>query len=75
MDWSKCAAVDRDPERMGGVWCFRGIRLAVVTLFEYVDDGFTIEEFVDFFPGVSGEQIHEVLAFVKTSLEQPVAVA
>jgi uncharacterized protein (DUF433 family) len=75
MDWSKCAAVDKDPERMGGVWCFRGTRLAVASLFEYLDDGLTIEQFVEFFPGVAMDQVREVLAFAKASLEQPVAVA
>jgi uncharacterized protein (DUF433 family) len=77
MDWSKCPAVDRDPERMGGVWCFRGIRLAVVSLFEYLDKGSTVEEFLECFPAVTAEDVHEVLAFVMASLEQeqPAAVA
>lgn len=60
---------------MGGVWCFAGIRLAVASLFEHLEDGGTIDEFVEWFPGVTEEQIREVLEFAKASLEQPVAAA
>ena len=60
---------------MGGAWCFAGTRLAVVSLFEHLDDGVTIDEFLEWFPGVSAEQIHEVLNFAKMSLEQPAAAA
>jgi uncharacterized protein (DUF433 family) len=75
MDWSQCKAVDRDPDKMGGVWCFAGTRLAVASLFEHIDDGSTIDEFVEWFPGVTAEQVHEVLEFAKASLEQPAAAA
>ena len=75
MDWSKCTAVDRDPEKMGGVWCFAGMRLAVASLFEHIEGGSTIDEFLEWFPGVTAEQVHEVLEFAKASLEQPAAAA
>ena len=75
MDWSKCTAVERDSERMGGVWCFAGMRLAVASLFEHLDDGGTIDEFVEWFPGPTAEQVHQVLEFTKASLEQPEAAA
>jgi uncharacterized protein (DUF433 family) len=75
MDWSLCSAVDRNPGKLGGVWCFRGTRLPVATLFEYVDQGSTIDEFLEAFPSVSREQVHVVLAFAKGSLESPAAVA
>ena len=75
MDWSLCSAVDRSPGKLGGVWCFRGTRLPVTALFEYIDQGSSIDEFVKAFPAVSREQIHLVLAFAKDSLESPAAVA
>jgi uncharacterized protein (DUF433 family) len=75
MDWSLCSAVDRDPEKLGGTWCFRGTRLPVITLFEHLDEGATIDEFLEWFPAASREQVHQVLAFAKSSLEQPTAVA
>ena len=75
MDWSLCAAVDRNPEKVGGQWCFRGTRLPVVALFEHLDRGSTIDEFLEWFPSVSREQVHHVLEFAKSSLEAPAAVA
>ena len=67
--------MDRNPGKLGGTWCFRGTRLRVATLFEHLDKGSTIAEFLEWFPSVSREQVHEVLAFAKDSLEQPAAVA
>jgi uncharacterized protein (DUF433 family) len=75
MDWSLCAAVDRNPEKVGGVWCFRGRRLPVASLFEYIDQGSTIDEFPESFPSVTQAQVHAVLAFAKGSLDFPAAVA
>jgi len=67
MDWLQCRAVDRHPEKMGGVWCFAGTRLAVESLFDYLDSGATITEFFESFPDVDPALIHEVLAFAKKS--------
>jgi uncharacterized protein (DUF433 family) len=66
---------DRSPGKLGGTWGFRGTRLPVAALFEHIDQGSTIDEFLEWFPSVSGEQVHHVLAFAKSSLEQPTAVA
>ena len=49
--------------------------MPVVSLFEHLDEGTTIDEFLEWFPGVTREQIHEVLALAKASLQQPVAAA
>jgi uncharacterized protein (DUF433 family) len=46
----------------------------VLSLFEHLDKGSTIDEFLEWFPDVSAEQVHEVLRFAMSSLEQPVAV-
>jgi uncharacterized protein (DUF433 family) len=75
MDWALCSAVDRNPAKLGGAWCFKGTRLPVASLFEHLDHGSTIEEFFEWFPEVSREQVHRVLAFAKESLEHPAAVA
>ena len=75
MDWSRCSAVDRNPGKLGGIWCFRGTRLPVAALFEHLDQGSTIDEFLEWFPSVSREQVHHVLAFAQSSLEQTTAVA
>ena len=75
MDWSCCQAVDRNPAKVGGVWCFRGTRLPVASLFEHLDRGSTVDEFIEWFPGVRPELIHEVLAFAANTLDQPTAAA
>jgi len=69
MDWSRCGAVDRNPGKLGGTWCFRGTRLPVAALFEHLDQGSTVDEFLEWFPSVSREQVHEVLAFVPVQLK------
>jgi uncharacterized protein (DUF433 family) len=46
-----------------------------LSLFEHLDQGSTIDEFLEWFPEVSSEQVHQVLAFAKASLEQPAAAA
>ena len=75
MDWSLCAAVDRAPGKLGGQWCFRGTRMPVAALFEHLDQGSTVDEFLEWFPSVSREQVHQVLAFAKQSLDQPTVAA
>ncbi len=75
MDWALCRAVDRNARKLGGTWCFRGTRLPVASLFEHLDQGSTVNEFLEWFPAVTRKQVHEVLAFAKSSLESPAAVA
>ena len=61
IDWSSCSAVERDPSRVSGVWVFRGTRVPVAALFENLEDGASIQDFVQWFPGVSLEQVRAVL--------------
>jgi uncharacterized protein (DUF433 family) len=46
-------AIVRDPETMHGVPVFRGTRVPVQTLFEYIEGGETLEDFLEGFPTVS----------------------
>jgi uncharacterized protein (DUF433 family) len=61
IDWSTCPAVERDPERVSGAWVFRGTRVPVAALFENLEDGAQVAQFVQWFPGVSLEQVRGVL--------------
>lgn len=54
-------AVERSPDVLSGAWRFRGTRVPVTALFENLRDGATITEFLDWFPGVTREQVEEVL--------------
>jgi uncharacterized protein (DUF433 family) len=67
MNWSACAAVERDPERVSGAWVFRGTRVPVAALFENLEDGVAVDEFVQLFPGVTLEQVRSTLEHVAQS--------
>jgi uncharacterized protein (DUF433 family) len=51
----------RDPEVLGGTPVFRGTRVPIRTLIEYLEGGQTVDEFVDDFPSVRREQVIAVL--------------
>jgi uncharacterized protein (DUF433 family) len=53
--------VEVDPERMGGTPCFRGTRVPIKNLFDYVETGDSLETFLDDFPTVSRDQAQSVL--------------
>ena len=61
IDWSTCLAVERDPELVSGAWVFRGTRVPIAALFENLEDGAQVDQFVEWFPGVSLEQARTVL--------------
>jgi uncharacterized protein (DUF433 family) len=68
LDWNSCHAVERNPERVSGAWVFKGTRVPVKALFENMEEGATIDEFVEWFEGVSKEQVIAVLAHAEKSL-------
>lgn len=45
-----------DPETMGGVPVFKGTRVPIKALIDYLTDGDTIDTFIDEFPTVTREQ-------------------
>jgi uncharacterized protein (DUF433 family) len=69
IDWSSCPAVERDPERVSGAWLFRGTRVPVTALFQNLEDGVQLAEFVELFPGVTLDQARAVLEHASQSLE------
>jgi uncharacterized protein (DUF433 family) len=71
LDWSTCPAVESIPGKVSGAWVFRGTRMPVVTVFENLEDGMTIEEIMEQFD-VTREQVKAVLDFAARSLETPV---
>ena len=61
VDWSACPAVERSPKKISGAWAFAGTRIPVCALFENLAGGATIDEFVEWFPGVDKKQVRAVL--------------
>jgi uncharacterized protein (DUF433 family) len=59
--WSSCPAAERDPQRVSGAWVFRGTRVPIVALFENLEDGAQVSQFVEWFPGVTLERVRVVL--------------
>jgi uncharacterized protein (DUF433 family) len=68
IDWNTCPAVERHQQRMGGAWVFRGTRVEVKALFENLESGASVDEFVEWFPGVTREQVLAVLDHTVKSL-------
>ncbi|NER22430.1 MAG: DUF433 domain-containing protein [Symploca sp. SIO1C2] len=62
-EWETLDAVERYPARVSGVWVFRNTRVPVAALFENLRDGATVEEFLEWFPGVERSQVEAVLNY------------
>jgi uncharacterized protein (DUF433 family) len=64
MDWSSCPVVERDPEKVSGSWLFRDTRVPVAALFENLEGGASIDDFLLWFQGVTREQVEAILETV-----------
>ncbi|TWT95899.1 hypothetical protein Pla108_29760 [Botrimarina colliarenosi] len=53
--------VNIDPEILGGTPVFRGTRVPIVSLFDHLRGGYSIEYFLEDFPTVSREQVDTLL--------------
>jgi uncharacterized protein (DUF433 family) len=60
--------IGRDPEIMSGALCFRGTRVPVQNLFDYLEGSSSLEEFLEDFPSVAREAAIAVLEAAKTRL-------
>lgn len=67
IEWSTCHAVERNADLVSGAWVFRGTRVPVAALFENLEDGASVEQFVEWFPGVSLDQVRAVLEYAAKS--------
>lgn len=56
--------ISSDPDVMGGTVVFQGTRVPVQTLLDYLSDGFTVEEFLENFPSVRGDDARAFLRLV-----------
>jgi uncharacterized protein (DUF433 family) len=67
-NWAQCPAIERDAEKISGAWVFKGTRVPVKALFENLEDGAGVEDFLSWFPGVTREQVEAVLKHAEQSL-------
>ena len=70
-DWDTCPAVERRPGKLSGVWAFAGTRVPVSALFENLESGATVEQFIDWFPGVEEWKVRAVLEHEAKALKAP----
>jgi len=68
LDWSQCPEVERVPGKVSGAWLFRDTRVPVRALFENLESGATVGQFLEWFPGVTRQQVEAVLEFANQSL-------
>jgi uncharacterized protein (DUF433 family) len=60
--------IERNPEKMSGTPVFCGTRVPIKHLFDYLEGGESLEEFLDQFPSVSRDQALAVLSASRESL-------
>jgi len=65
----KINAINIDPEIMSGAPVFRGTRITVETLFDYIEEGYSVEDFLKVFDWVRKEDVIEVLELAKRSFD------
>lgn len=60
--------IERDPEKLGGTPVFHGTRVPIQNLFDCLEGGETLDEFLDQYPTVTREQALKVLEASKETL-------
>ena len=60
--------IQRSEEILGGTPVFAGTRVPVKTLFDYLEEGDTLDEFLEDFPAVSRDHAVKVLEKMKETL-------
>ena len=58
---SRADLVATDPDVLGGTAVFKGTRVPVKTLFDYLENDYSLPEFLECFPSVTREAAHAVL--------------
>jgi uncharacterized protein (DUF433 family) len=61
-----------DPQILNGTPVFKGTRVPVSTLFDYLSDGLSLEYFLETFPSVNREQATNVLRLSQERIEHEV---
>jgi uncharacterized protein (DUF433 family) len=62
-DWEALPIIERDPQKLSGTWVFRGTRVPVTALFENLRDGATVDQFLEWFPGVTRTHVQQLLTY------------
>jgi uncharacterized protein (DUF433 family) len=68
----KQQVISRDPDVMGGTAVFRGTRVPVQTLLDYLEAGESIDDFLEGFPSVTRR---DVIAFLEEAKDRLIEAA
>lgn len=60
--WETCEVVERHTDRLSGAWIFAGTRVPISALFDNLNEGVTIDEFLDWYEGVPRTAVEAVIA-------------
>ena len=67
--------IESDPEKLSGTPVFRGTRVPIKNLFDYLEGGDSLDIFLDDFPTVDRDQVIGVLELYKSELLERYEVA
>jgi len=59
------APISSSPKILGGALVFTGTRVPVQTLIDYLNDGFTLSQFLEFFPSVERSDAEEFVRILE----------
>ena len=62
-----------DPESLGGTVVFKGTRVPLQNLIDYLEGGYTLDEFLDDFPSVTREMAIQGLEEARSLLAEAAA--
>lgn len=68
-NWQACKAVERDSSKISDAWAFTGTRVPVYALFENLESGDTVKDFLEWYPEVKKWQVTAVLNLETESLK------
>ncbi len=72
-NWKECPAVEQTPGKVSGAWVFSGTRIPLYALYENLASGATVDDFVEWFPGVEERQVTAVLEHEAKTLRTALA--
>ena len=63
-------AIERQANKVSGVWVFKGTRVPIAAFFSNIKDGASVDQFLEWFPGVTRAQVEALLDYELAMLEQ-----
>ena len=67
MDWTSCSVVESNEGVVSGAPVIVGTRIPLSAVFENLEGGASIQDIVEWFPGITEDQVREILRFAANS--------